>query len=333
MTNIRWMENNGANRSVPYAEWPNADSTFRRAFVQLIQQNGMDFHHCEIAVLGQNKAVQEGIVQLGGTPVTLGKLYQAVQRFSYLVNTTAIGSFPDTDQVPVDLSLFRHLKGVIDLVADPLRTKLCFEAKCLGIPYLSGYKLQIRQAALAEEQRTGIPVREDQIQVRIHKLLCRKSNIVLIGMPTSGKTSTAARLHEITGIPAWDMDEVLTQELGTPIRQCFEEKGEEYFRDRETDMAKRLAQKEGIIISCGGGVIKRKENMRMLSEHGLIVLLHRKALVPSDDRPLSNNEESLKRLYQERKPLYEMYSDVVVDNDGTLEQTAAEILRKAAFTA
>ena len=135
-------------------------------------------------------------------------------------------------------------------------------------------------------------------------------------------------LGKQSGQQVYDMDTLLEQQLGTSIRTCFETHGEAYFRAKETRLARELASKEGVIISCGGGIIKNPENMQVLSQHGVVVWLQRNSLFPSSDRPLSADEASLKKLYEQRRGLYEMYSDIQVENNGTLEDTAEQILKK-----
>lgn len=153
-------------------------------------------------------------------------------------------------------------------------------------------------------------------------------NIVLIGMPTSGKTTVSGLLGERTGRKVVEMDDEIEKILGTSIRKCFEEKGEAYFRNLETQQAEKLGKVKNCIISCGGGVIKRPVNMKYLSENGIICWIRRDPgkLFPADTRPLSSNRMQLEKLYEERLPLYEKYSDYEIDNNGTLEDTVRQIL-------
>ena len=149
-------------------------------------------------------------------------------------------------------------------------------------------------------------------------------------MPTSGKTTLASMLREMSGRTVYEMDDEITEKLGTTIAECFADKGEAYFRWLEQDVAKDLRSGGRFIISCGGGVIKTKEAMRFLSENSIVVWLKRgtEQLFPTDSRPLSDNDDALQRLYAEREPLYELYSDVTADNTGSLADTVREILFK-----
>lgn len=311
-------------------------------FMELVKTAGMHMEGKHAAVLGSGgaaKAVMAGVSQLGGIPVMVSRhphddmisyqqMYAMQNRFSFLVNATPVGMFPHMDETPADLDVFEHLEGVVDVVANPLRTKLCFQASCKGIPSTGGLGMLVYQAAAADALFTGQKVPQERIDACLGTLLKERRNIVLIGMPTSGKSSVAQMLGKQSGQQVYDMDTLLEQQLGTSIRTCFETHGEAYFRAKETRLARELANKEGVIISCGGGIIKNPENMQVLSQHGVVVWLQRNSLFPSSDRPLSADEASLKKLYEQRRGLYEMYSDIQVENNGTLEDTAEQILKK-----
>ena len=311
-------------------------------FMELVKTAGMHMEGKHAAVLGSGgaaKAVMAGVSQLGGIPVMVSRhphddmisyqqMYAMQNRFSFLVNATPVGMFPHMDETPADLDVFEHLEGVVDVVANPLRTKLCFQASCKGIPSTGGLGMLVYQAAAADALFTGQKVPQERIDACLGTLLKERRNIVLIGMPTSGKSSVAQMLGKQSGQQVYDMDTLLQQQLGTSIRTCFETHGEAYFRAKETRLARELANKEGVIISCGGGIIKNPENMKALSQHGVVVWLQRNSLFPSSDRPLSADEASLKKLYEQRRGLYEMYSDIQVENNGTLEDTAEQILKK-----
>ena len=160
------------------------------------------------------------------------------------------------------------------------------------------------------------------------ELLRDKLNIVLIGMPSSGKTTIASILQERLGYETYEMDDIITGEIKMPIKDYFNQYGEEAFRDKETACAKALRNKHHVIISCGGGVIKRPVNMQYLKENGFIIFIDRNIdkLIATDDRPLSNDFEKLNRLYLERYDLYRKYSDITISNNGDINDTVNQIL-------
>jgi len=147
-----------------------------------------------------------------------------------------------------------------------------------------------------------------------------KNKIVIIGMPGSGKTTFGKILAEELNIKFIDMDEYIINKTGKTTVQLFEN-GEEYFRDIESETCKELAEYDNILISTGGGVIKRKKNVDVLSKEGLIIFLDR----PVDNilgdvdvsfRPLlKDGKEKLLKLYDERYALYNEYAEETVKND------------------
>ena len=309
---------------------------------QMLERNGIDPKGKTVAILGSGgaaKAACTAIEQMHGTPVIVSRhpskdmigyeeLYERAADFEMIVNATPVGMKPDSDKCPVDIAVFEHLEAVVDIVANPLMTRLLFNAKMRDIPFCGGFEMLVRQAAEADCLFTGEKVSEEVIETCIKKLLAKRRNIVLIGMPTSGKTTLAEMIASHTGRPLLEMDEVLVDRLGMSIKDCFAQYGEAYFRHMETELAKDLRNKEGIVISTGGGIIKNEENMRYLHENGIVIAIDRDPalLYPTDSRPLSSTVDAVKVLYEERKYLYKKYSDVVVDNNGSLQNTFDKIM-------
>ena len=158
-------------------------------------------------------------------------------------------------------------------------------------------------------------------------------NIVLIGMPASGKSTIGKLLAQKINYEYYDADKYLEKKENVKISTLFSEKGEEYFRNLETKYLKELSQKNRIIISTGGGAVKREENMEILKEKGIVVFLSRKiediAKENHEARPLLKDINNIYKLYDERLELYKRYSDIIIENNGTLQEvtdrTAEEI--------
>lgn len=150
-----------------------------------------------------------------------------------------------------------------------------------------------------------------------------KNKIVIIGMPGSGKTTLGRMLAEELNIKFFDMDEYIVDKTGKTTMQLFEN-GEEYFRDIESETCKELSQYDNILISTGGGVIKRKKNIEALKKEGLIIFIDR----PVDNilgdvdvsfRPLlKDGKEKLLKLYDERYALYNEYAEEIVLNNSDI---------------
>ena len=149
-------------------------------------------------------------------------------------------------------------------------------------------------------------------------------NIVLIGMPSSGKTAVGSRLAKLLGRGYEDMDGRLEERFGIAIAEYFARFSEAAFRAEEKKLAAELAQRSGLVIATGGGVVKDPENMRLFAENGIIVWLDRSAdlLHGTPDRPLSPDDETIRRLYKERLPLYEKYADIRICADAGPSEVA-----------
>lgn len=160
-----------------------------------------------------------------------------------------------------------------------------------------------------------------------------KRNIVLIGLSGCGKSTFAPILAEALHMDCIDMDAEIVKEAGVPISEIFASKGEKAFRDMESEVAKRCAAMDGVIISTGGGVILRPENMEALSETGLVVFLDRSPddIVGEDlsDRPLvAADQQKIYRLYAERIDLYRRYGEITVQNKGNINAVADALIAR-----
>ncbi len=249
---------------------------------------------------------------------------------SLLINATPVGMWPDTEATPVDLSAFPRLAGVVDVIYNPIRTRLVLEALQRGIPAVGGLGMLVRQAALACEHFTGLPVEEEQVNRIVSDLRKSRENLVLIGMPGAGKTTLGRVLAQKLDRKFVDIDEVIAYRAGKPITAIFAEQGEQAFRALETAAVRELSQVGGRVIATGGGTILREENVLLLKQNGRLVFLDRplERLAPSPDRPLGDTAEKVARLYHNRYFRYAAAADRRVSVTGTPEQTAEDILRE-----
>ena len=144
-------------------------------------------------------------------------------------------------------------------------------------------------------------------------------NIVLIGMPACGKSTIGYWLSQKIGYPLLDTDKYLEEKENRIISDIFSNEGEEYFRNLETKYLKELSEKEGLIISTGGGAVKKKENIDILKQNGIVIFLNRTIADISkenhENRPLLQDIDNIQKLYDERIDLYKKYSDIIIKNN------------------
>ena len=245
-----------------------------------------------------------------------------------LVNTTPVGMYPGNGAAPVDLNAFPHLTGVLDVIYNPRRTALLLQGSARGIPCSDGLPMLVAQAKRAEELFTGRPIPDSENE-RILSLLRREmTNLVLIGMPGSGKTTVGDALARLTGREAIDLDARIEEAAGCSIPEIFAAEGESGFRAREAAAAAEAGKRTGVILLTGGGIVKTAANYDALHQNGRIYQLVRDlTLLPTEGRPLSQGAD-LAAMWQERAPLYQRFRDAEIDNSGTVDDTAAAIWRE-----
>ena len=244
-----------------------------------------------------------------------------------IINTTPCGMFPHDGEAPVSLGDYPGTQAVADAVYHPLRTALVTEARRRGIPAEGGlYMLAAQAVRAAGIFRNTIydPARTEEIFRRIMR---EKENIVLTGMPGSGKSAVAAILGETLKRQVIDTDQEIVRRAGMEITEIFRQYGEPYFRDLESRVIREAAQETAAVISTGGGAVLREENVDALRRNGRLFWLDRneKELIPTDDRPLADSREKMQALYRQRKPVYEATADERIPVTGTASDTAKKI--------
>lgn len=249
-----------------------------------------------------------------------------------IINATPVGMYPDDDGVPVNIGLFPSLSAVIDAIYHPLRTNLVSDAENRGIKACGGLYMLVAQAVYAAALFENKKPDENLIDDVYGKILNDKRNIVLIGMPSSGKTTIGKALAARMGKRFADTDELIVGTTGKSIPEIFEKEGEKVFREIEKKVICDIAVNDGTVIATGGGVILDEKNVLALKRNGVIVYLDRKIdnLIATDSRPLSSNVDDLKKLYAKRKPLYEKYAEITIDDNddvATVVRRAEEALK------
>lgn len=258
---------------------------------------------------------------------------QAVSEHSdaqVIINATPVGMFPKQDGRPIDISAFPKLEGVLDAIYNPLRTNLVLDAQEKGIPAEGGLYMLSAQAVHAAAVFQDIPLDESLVDKAFKSVKNDKQNIVLIGMPSSGKTTVGKILSEKCGKELADTDEYIVKKIGMPISDFFARFGEAEFRKIEKEMVAELAATGGKVIATGGGAVLDPENVRSLKQNGVLVFLDRKVenLIATDDRPLASRRSALEKLYAERYDIYCAAAEVHIDANTTPEAEADAVLKE-----
>ena len=251
--------------------------------------------------------------------------YENMDRSAELiVNATPVGMWPETGRSPVELSEFPACRGVVDLIYNPLRTRLLLDAERRGIPNADGLWMLTVQAQRAAELFTCTSIPDEKAEQVYRNLRAGMENLVLIGMPGCGKSAVGAALAEAMGRPFLDADAIVTERFGE-IPAIFAAQGEDAFRKMETQVLSELGKRTGCVIATGGGCVTRPENWYHLRQNGRLLWLRREIeALPTAGRPLSQRR-SPRALYAEREPLYRAWAEAAIENTGTVTDTVRKI--------
>ncbi len=244
-----------------------------------------------------------------------------------IINTTPVGMYPHIEGSLLDLSLFPSLKGIVDVVYNPYQTKLVTQGKLLGIKSIGGLEMLVEQGLKASELFLSTQYDSTTFNKVYSSLYYSRRNIVLIGLPMSGKTTIGKELSKKLNKQFIDLDEEIEKETNMSISDIFSKYGESYFRKLEKDITLKYSKETNLIISTGGGIIKDKENMFNLMSNGLVIYLTRDydKLIYSSSRPLTKTKDDYLKLKEERESLYKLYSTYQVDNSSSIEECINKI--------
>ena len=316
------------------------DNTDYFGFKYMVEKSGVTIHNKKALVLGSGGAsltVQAVLRDMNAREIVVlsrngddnyVNMYIKHTDAEIIVNTTPVGMYPDNLNTLVDLDRFNNLSGVLDVVYNPLKTRLILDAEQRNIPCSAGLSMLVAQAKKAHEIFFDTMVENDVCEQIEHSLTLQMCNIVLIGMAGCGKSTIGKRLSELLRKDLVDTDEMIVNTENKPIPEIFAEKGEDYFRWCENVAVNIAGREKSQIIATGGGVIVRPENYNSLKQNGIIVFINRDAdLLPTNGRPLSQMH-GVKALYEKRMPLYRQFSDIEVDGNGTIEEVANRIIKE-----
>lgn len=252
-----------------------------------------------------------------------------------IINTTPNGMYPKDEEPIIDITKYKTLEAVVDVVYNPLKTRLVRDALELGINAVGGLYMLVGQAVYAVERFLDKSF-DDITKVidRVYKdILSNKENIVLIGMPGCGKSTIGKMLSEKLNKELIDSDVEIEKVINSKIKDFLTESNEEEFRDIESNVINNISLLNNKIISTGGGAVKRYSNIKSLKGNGLIIFIDRSIdnIKTDDTRPLSSNVEKLNKLYKERYPLYKKACDYEVSNNGDIHDTVNKIIELINF--
>ena len=310
----------------------------------LIERIGIDLTGKKVLVLGTggtSKTARVVAADMGAAEIlTVSRrktdhyitYEEAVQKHAdanVIINTTPSGMYPDCESRPIDITEFTQLIGVVDVVYNPLCTNLVLDAKQRGIKAEGGLYMLIMQAVVAVERFLDTRIAKEVADQVFASIYASKENVVLTGMPGSGK-STVGKCLNIEGFEFVDTDEEIEKRCGCSIKELIQEKGEAHFRALETEVIREVSSMNCRIISTGGGAVLKEENVRALKRNGKLYFLNAdlSRLQATDSRPLSDTQEKLARLYTERMSLYTGTADVVVPDLRTPQDEADYITTK-----
>ncbi len=315
------------------------DNTDYFGFKYMVEKSGITINNKKCVVLGsggasltvravlENLGANEIVVVSRNTENNYTNIYKHFDA-EIIVNTTPVGMYPNNMESLVNLDDFKNLSGVLDVVYNPLKTKLILDAEERSIPNSAGLSMLVAQAKKAHEIFFDTTV-DINVCEKIEKdLTMQMCNIVLVGMAGCGKSTVGKVLAEKLNKTLVDTDTIIEKTENTPIPEIITKNGEDCFRQCESKAVVLVGKEKSRIIATGGGVVTRAENYNPLKQNGIIVFINRDAdLLPTDNRPLSQLH-GVKELYKKRMPMYRQFADIEVDGNGTVDEVANKIIKE-----
>lgn len=307
-------------------------------FLALAKKNGISFKGKKTAVLGSggtcNTVCAAAKDNGAGEIIVVSRNgeynYQNADKWKdseIIINTTPVGMYPNNGEGLIDIADFEKCVGVIDVIYNPLKTRLVYDAEKRGIKSTGGLYMLLYQAKRAFEIFTGEEISELELAGYYEKLKKSIMNIVFIGMPGSGKSTAGEYYAKMRGKKLFDTDRLTEKKAEMKIPEIFEKYGEETFRKFEAECVRESGKQKNSVIACGGGVVKNEENLYHLAQNGKIVWIKRSLnSLATDGRPLLKNAEMLSKMEEERKPLYEAFAEFIIENDDKLEDFYKKLL-------
>ncbi|MGO1581196.1 MAG: shikimate kinase [Peptoniphilaceae bacterium] len=307
-------------------------------FKYMCYRAGINFKNKKVIILGSggsSKTIRIFLQDEGAEKVVVisrsGKNTYAeldeYKSFDVIINTTPVGMYPNNLECKIDLDLFENCQAIVDIVYNPLKTKLILEGEKRGIKTTGGLSMLVSQAFYASQLFLDKKLDENKIDATIKELKKDMLNIILIGMPGSGKSTIGKLISKILNRKFIDTDKCIEEETGMTIAEIFKKEGQGKFRQIESQIIKKVSKENNLLISTGGGSILLEENRQALLQSGYIIFLDRPITkLSKKGRPLSKNIESLEKLYEERYKIYLDMADLRISVTEDVYKTRDMIL-------
>lgn len=248
-----------------------------------------------------------------------------------IINTTPVGMYPNVEASPLDLSHFSKLAFVFDAVYNPLNTIFRLDAKNIGLSAPSGLYMLVAQAVKSEEIWGVNSYTKENVDSAFRDIYLKKCNIVLEGMPGSGKTTIGRILAEKLNKTFVDTDEEFEKRIGITPASFIKANGEAAFRNIESEIVRDFSKMPSLVIALGGGAVLKNENRSALKQNGIIVYIRRPLeFLATKNRPITATK-GVEQLYRERASIYEDFKTFSVANFTTLDTVVAEIQKNLLF--
>ncbi|MBQ0066176.1 MAG: shikimate dehydrogenase [Firmicutes bacterium] len=319
-------------------------NTDYEAFIYMIGKHNIDLKDKKVLIIGNggtSAAVQLVAQDLGAREVHIVDIVPSENSISYVecyakhldseivINACPVGMSPKIEEEPIEMKLFSKCEALIEIIYNPILTKLGLDAQENGIKRVIGIEMLVAQTKAAVQLIKGVQISDEKLDEVIQQTIIKNTNIVLIGMPSAGKTTIGHMLEARLQKQFIDMDDVVVKDTKMRIPDIFAHSGEAGFRKLETLTAMKLSRMNNVIIGTGGGTIKNKINMDFLRLNGIIIFIDRdlENLISSDpNRPLSSSQAAVAKLYEERYPIYQKYATAIIPNNDNIEDSVNEII-------
>ncbi len=302
-----------------------ANVSFQGAKVLILGSGGTSLTTRTVAA---DEGAREVVIVSRSGEVNYGNVKELHADADIIINATPVGMYPNTAEQPIDLSAFPRLRAALDVIYNPMRTRFTQQAIRLGVAHCDALRMLVAQAFYAMEIFRGKKDSEAMIEMVTAQIRLETANIVLTGMPGSGKTTIGKLVAERMKRTFVDTDELIVEKAGMPIAEIFATKGEEAFRQIEAEVIADVSKQSSLVIATGGGAVLREENRLNLAQNGFVFWLYRplEELQLGNGRPLSSSREAVAAMFAQREPLYRESSDGMVDNDRSPKVVSQRII-------